>query len=380
MTKTSTSENGDAKSVPEAGRGTGAGTTGRPRGGDSDGATENRLRRIALFFVGFIGTILAQLGAVLSLKHGDLASQVINPFLVYLAWQTVAGFAEAMMFRECLPYEYRFPRKATFLLLWLTCTLVPLLGGFGILFACGWAKWFPGRVQSVQIVSVPRPTFVSNLVSQVTHGSGARLQARVSNVAVPATDRLSALVAIQQMPTRTTSPLLRELLTDPLEDVRLIAYGRMDQAENEIMQQIFAARKQIAYAANDAQLQALHRLLAELYFELAYQNIVQGAVQTHALQQADQHAQAALAIHGSDDAALWLRRGRLALVNGDPNLAREAFEQARQAGFPSERLAPWMAEAAFLSGDYDAVHALLEPLRARNALPVFKPVVEYWST
>ena len=344
-----------------------------------EGTPENRLWRVLLFVVGFIGTVLAQSEAVLALKHGAVASAVINPFLIYLAWQTLAGLAEATMFRECLPYEYRYPRKATFLLLWLTCTLVPLVGGFGILFACGWGKWFPGRVQSAQIVSVPRPTFVSNLVSQVTHGSGARLQARVSNVAVPATDRLSALVAIQQMPTRTTSPLLRELLTDPLEDVRLIAYGRMDQAENEIMQKIFAARKQIAYAANDAQLQAIHRLLAELYFELAYQNIVQGAVQTHALQQADQHAQAALAIRGGD-AGLWLRRGRLALVNGDPALAREAFEQARQAGFPSDRLAPWMAEAAFLSGDYDAVHTLLEPLRARNALPVFKPVVEYWST
>jgi len=342
-------------------------------------AEEKRARRILLFVLGFVGTIIAQSVAVSILVRGIDVSSDRTPFLLYFGWQCVAGLAEAVMFRECLPLAYRFPRKATFLLLWLTCTLVPLIGGFVILFACGWAKWFPGRVPSVQIVSVPRPTFVSNLVSQVTHGSGARLQARVSNVAVPESDRLSALVAIQQMPTRTTSPLLRELLTDPLEDVRLIAYGRMDQAENEIMQKIFAARKQIAYAANEAQLQAVHRLLAELYFELAYQNIVQGAVQTHALQQADQHAQAALAI-GGGDAALWLRRGRLALVNGDPVLAREAFEHARELGFPSDRLAPWMAEAAFLNRDYASVHVLLEALRGRNALPVFKPVVEYWST
>lgn len=377
MTDSTTPENRAAAAASSDAAAVGA---GERTGNDvPDGGNAHRLRRLLIALVAFVVTVIAQTGAVLALKQGGADATGVGPFLIYLAWQCVAGFAEAVMFRECLPYEYRFPRKATLLLLWLACTLVPLLGGFIILFACGWAKWFPGTVPSPQIVIVPRPTFVSNLVSQVTHGSGARLQARVSNVAVPAPDRLSALVAIQQMPTRTTSPLLRELLTDPLEDVRLIAYGRMDQAENEIMQKIFAARKQIAYAANDSQLQALHRLLAELYFELAYQNIVQGAVQTHALQQADQHAQEALAIRGGD-AALWLRRGRLALVNGNPTLARESFEQARKLGFPADRLAPWMAEAAFLNGDYDAVHTLLEPLRSHAALPVFKPVVEYWST
>ncbi|WP_347558150.1 hypothetical protein [Robbsia sp. KACC 23696] len=377
MTDPTTSENSAAAAASSDAAAVG---TGERTGNDvPDGANVHRLRRLLIALVAFVVTVIAQTGAVLALKQGGADATGAGPFLIYLAWQCVAGFAEAVMFRECLPYEYRFPRKATLLLLWLACTLVPLLGGFIILFACGWARWFPGTVRSPQIVIVPRPTFVSNLVSQVTHGSGARLQARVSNVAVPAPDRLSALVAIQQMPTRTTSPLLRELLTDPLEDVRLIAYGRMDQAENEIMQKIFAARKQIAYAANDSQLQALHRLLAELYFELAYQNIVQGAVQTHALQQADQHAQEALAIRGGD-AALWLRRGRLALVNSNPTLARESFEQARKLGFPADRLAPWMAEAAFLNGDYDAVHTLLEPLRSHAALPVFKPVVEYWST
>jgi hypothetical protein len=104
---------------------------------------------------------------------------------------------------------------------------------------------------------------VSYLVSRVTHGGGARLQARLVNTRVASDDRLSALVAIQGMPTRTTGTLLRELLADPLEDVRLIAYGTLDKAENEIMQQIFEASNTLQTAASGTERHALNRHLAE---------------------------------------------------------------------------------------------------------------------
>ncbi|KVE10644.1 hypothetical protein NLY09_30235 (plasmid) [Burkholderia vietnamiensis] len=301
----------------------------------------------------------------------------IDPLLAFVLLQVVAALIQAFALRCVLPARYREPRTMAILVLWALCTFVPLAGGLVVLAGALWAMWLPASHKSERLADVPRPEFVSYLVSRVTHGGGARLQARLVNTRVASDDRLSALVAIQGMPTRTTGTLLRELLADPLEDVRLIAYGTLDKAENEIMQQIYEASNTLQTAASGTERHALNRHLAELYFELIYQNLVQGAVYRHTLEQADRHAEAALASDGRD-AALWLMRGRFALANGKPDEAAGYIELAQQLGFPRERLIPWLAEAAYLRGDYWQVAALVASLGHAAALPTLKPVARYW--
>lgn len=301
-----------------------------------------------------------------------------DPLVRALLWQALAGLAEAVAFHGWLPRRYREPRAPSLLLLWLGCTFVPVFGGLVVLIACLWAAWFANRNDDDPIADVPRPEFVGYLVSRVSPGGSARLQSRLRNTRAPAGDRLSALVAVQGMAPRTTGAILRDLLTDPLEDIRLIAYGRLDQAENEVMQKIFAAGKQLALASRDDERYALNRLLAELNFELVYQNLVQGEVRRYTLQQAAHHAGAALDID-SGDAALWLLRGRIALLGGVPDDAFAFMSRARDAGFPHERLVPWLAEAHFLRGDFTQVPPLFASSGDAVALPVLRPVIEYWN-
>ncbi|MGH8782549.1 tetratricopeptide repeat protein [Paraburkholderia sp.] len=328
---------------------------------------------------------LAGVAVVAALQYAVLAHFArvpdahIDPLWPVSAAAVVGGAAQAVLFRFALPLRYHEPRGWTLAALWLACTFVPVGAGLVVLASCAWAACWPAKRDDDTLADVPVPEFVTYLVSRVSHGGGARLQARLVNTQVAASDRLSALVAIQSMPTRTTGTLLRDLLADPIEDVRLIAYGTLDRAENEIMQKIFQTSQTLDEAADDAQRHAIHRRLAELYFELVYQNLVQGAVYKHTLEQADRHAQAALATDASD-AALWLIRGRLALANSDADAAGQYMDRALALGFPRERLVPWLAEVAFLRGDYPRVGELLASLGNAAALPVLKPVVRYWSS
>jgi tetratricopeptide (TPR) repeat protein len=326
--------------------------------------------------VGIAAALLVQAMALAAIVH-PLGG--IDSLALFVPLQIAAGLLEAIALRRILPARFREPRLAALALLWTLCTFVPLAGGLLVLVSAVWAVWLPASHKSERLAEVPRPEFVSYLVSRVTHGGGARLQARLINTRVASGDRLSALVAIQSMPTRTTGTLLRELLADPLEDVRLIAYGTLDKAENEIMQQIFETTQALQTAADGSEHHSLTRRMAELYFELIYQNLVQGAVYRHTLEQADRYAQAALASDESD-AALWLIRGRLALANGAPDEAARYMLRAQQLGFPRERLIPWLAEAAFLHGDYPQVATLMASLGNAAALPTLKPVVRYWMS
>jgi polysaccharide biosynthesis protein PelE len=328
------------------------------------------------FAVPFAGYLLLEYLAYLIFAHAPAGA---DPLLAGFAGQTLVACVQALLLRQLLPLRYREPRLWTLLLLWVLCTFVPLGGGLVLLASCAWAAWFPGARENDLLADVPRPEFVTYLVSRVSHGGGARLQARLVNTQVSSNDRLSALVAIQSMPTRTTGSLLRELLADPIEDVRLIAYGTLDQAENEIMQKIFSTGKALEQAQDDNERHAINRRLAELYFELVYQNLVQGAVYRHTLEQADRYARAALATD-EKDAALWLIRGRLALAEGRPDEAGQYMEHALELGFPRERLIPWLAEVAFLRGDYGQTGQLLATLGNAAALPTLKPTVTYWSS
>ncbi|WP_109481791.1 hypothetical protein [Paraburkholderia sp. C35] len=302
-----------------------------------------------------------------------------DPLWPVVLLDVVCGVLQALLFRLLLPLRYREPRMWSLLLLGSACTFVPLFGGLVVLVSCIWAALYPASHAEDEMGDVPAPEFVTYLMSRVSHGGGARLQARLVNTKVAAADRLSALVAIQSMPTRTTGTLLRDLLADPVEDVRLIAYGTLDQAENDVMQRIFNTAKTLEDAQSEGDRHALNRQLAELYFELIYQNLVQGVVYKHTLEQADRYARAALEIDGSD-AALWMIRGRLALTNGAPDEAAQYMDRAQSLGFPRERLVPWLAEVEYLRGDYVRVSELLASLGNAATLPMLKPVARYWST
>jgi hypothetical protein len=340
------------------------------------------MSRAAAFCAGVLralGCVLVQALAWWAFAHaGARVGPRVDPLVTGFALQVLAAAVQAFLLRPLLPARYREPRRAAFWLLWALLTFVPLAGGLIVFASCVWAAWFPAARANDRLTEVGRPEFVTHLVSRVAHGGGARLQARLVNTQVSSTDRLTALVAIQSMPTRTTGSLLRELLADPIEDVRLIAYGTLDHAENEIMQKIYAASQALENADSGAGRHALNRQLAELYFELIYQNLVQGAVYRHTLEQAERHARAALAIDARD-AALWLIRGRLALAEGRAADAGDAMARALELGFPRERLTPWLAEVAFLRGEYALTRELLASLGNAATLPTLKPTVTYWS-
>ncbi|AOJ58512.1 hypothetical protein AQ477_17915 (plasmid) [Burkholderia thailandensis] len=330
-----------------------------------------------------IMVLLAAAAAAIALQYAAFISllpraNVRDPLPQALLLQVLAAGAEAVALYGCLPRRYREPRVQSLLFLALACMFVPGAGGLVVLFGCMVSNWLAGGRAGAPIGNVVLPGFVSYLVSRMPPGRGAHLHARLSNPCAPAEARLAALVAVQNMELRKTSGMLRDLLSDPLEDIRLIAYGRLDHAENEVMQKIVTASRQLAEAGSDAERHLLSRLLAELNFELVYQNLVQGEVRDYTLRQAEHYASTALGIDVGDS-ALWVLRGRIALLSGAADDAFLFFDRARNANFPRERLIPWFAEAHFLRGEHGDVESLFKSWGGAIASPALRPAIEYWT-
>lgn len=303
-----------------------------------------------------------------------------EPLACFLVLQALAAAAEAVLFRRMMPAAQQEPRRAALAHLWALSFFAPCVGGLLELLASRIGARLAIARDARETDVVGRPEFVSHLVSRVSHAAGARVQARLSNRHAATGDRLAALVSIQQLPTRTTGTLLRDLLADPVDDLRLLAYGMLDQAENEIVNQIFACRDALARAGTETEQLALHRQLAELHFELVYQRLAQGDVYHHAIAEAEMHARQAQALaQGDRDAALCLLLARLALARDRADEATPLLERARELSFPRERLLPWLAEAAFRQGRHAEAAAIVGELARHAGTPALKPVIDYWT-
>ncbi|NNM52156.1 MAG: hypothetical protein HKM02_08010 [Pseudomonadales bacterium] len=107
---------------------------------------------------------------------------------------------------------------------------------------------------------------------QIRHGQTGRL---ILSSRVPDHVRMKALLSLQDMPTRHTSGLLRDSLGDTLDDLRLLAYGMLEQREKALASQlqIQLERYQETIEQHDEVRHAsVARNLEEIYWKMIYQN------------------------------------------------------------------------------------------------------------
>lgn len=322
-----------------------------------------------------IGTAL-QIGALYMLFHGGTGLPLL---LTFLGLQVLAAAVLGAAVWFVMPRRFRTPVGWSYAYMAAFCFFVPLGGTLVCLGSLLFSKLFPSRRDSAGIASVALPEFVTHLIQRVTHGGGARLRAQLGNARAPLPERMTALVAMQSMPTRTASPVLRELLADSTDDIRLLAYGMLDGAEKQLTQKILAELPRLEAADSPQAKLEINKRLADLYWELIYQNLVQGDVYRYTASQVERYASAALEIDDTN-AALWYMRGRLALTRNAPGEAREFLARAEALGFARERVLPLLAEAAYLERDYAAVRRLMAAFDSPSPLPLVRPLLRYWQS
>jgi hypothetical protein len=302
--------------------------------------------------------------------------------LLCLLVQAVAALATALGLATMMPARYRLPRIGMLASLWCLNFAVPIGGILCSLGALAVGAALPRPRAQLPVVLIEEPEFAANLIGTVSYGRGARLKAELQNAEAGTSFRMTALLAMQSMPARTVSPLLQGMLADPLDDIRLLAYGILDNREKVLTQQILVERPKLDRKLNpdlsDAERAHANRTLAQLYSELIYENLVTGDVYRNAADQADGFAAAALE-HDPNDAALWRLRGRLAIARLDLDGAETMLQRAIDCGFPRDRMLPWLAETAYLRRDFARVRTLLGEIDSRASTPTLSAVLDFWK-
>jgi hypothetical protein len=306
-------------------------------------------------------------------------SQSVSVLLAFLAMHGAASVLIALAIRLLLPRRYAQPRAWVLAFLFAYNFFMPVLGLCCTVLAFVLGIWLPRLARGNDFASVALLRFTTHRNHEGTGFRGGQVRAQLANPAAPLDQRLKALVALQDTPAHATGTLLRKLLSDPADDMRLLAYGILDGKEKQIMQRIQENQRLLA-ADNTAEGErhAGHKRIAELYYELIYQDLVQGDMRQFAGEQVRLHI-ARAQMHNASDAGLWFMLARLELQAANVDAAAHALEQARQGGFAHERLLPYIGELRFLQRRYGDVRQLFGELQARSTLPAVEALHGYWG-
>jgi len=321
--------------------------------------------------------------------------------MMYLALHLVASILLASAVMPVLPERYREPHQWVAALLFSFAFFMPLLGIIGILSAIVITPLLTLVKKEDPFSGVRAPEYVLSIRDPDIQFRIAGLRATLLDPNLPSELRMRSLIALQNMPTRVAAPTLRKLLGDSADDIRLVAYGILDQKEKIINTQILGHLESLDRLLDrDGRINAL-RQLAELNWELVYTGLVQGDVREHTLNQVVKYTEEALqlsnttsvrwismvvkyteeALQLSDNIpGLWLLRGRALHAQRKLDLASTAYARAISNGLAESRALPYLAEVAYDRHDFRALREYVARL-ARNSqpTPMMGPVLRYWS-
>lgn len=331
------------------------------------------------------GALLAVVLAALAIATQVVAIWLLAAVLahrlalpVFFAAQTIAACVGAVCMMRLGPKPLRRPwwmgiaYNSTFIF------FIPV-GGQIMLFGMALLqRALPMPETLLEANEVGVPSFEPRLLNKVHQGSGSRAQAQATHTDINVNERMTAMAAIRNVSPHVTGKLLRDLLTDSHDEMRLFAYGILDQAEKHIMHDISKARSHLQKNPKAQQAAVDHARLAELHWELVYQGLAQGDMHQHMLELSASHAREALQLRPSL-AGMHYLLGRHALLMHQPLCAQACFDEALHYGMASSRVAPWQAEALFLQGKpHEAAHQM-QQVPGSGSNSQLQAAVRFWQ-
>jgi hypothetical protein len=309
---------------------------------------------------------------------GFTATMALLAFMGMHLFASVFGaLAVGMMF----PAALRRPRRWLWLLLFGLNFFVPLLGLLASLVGAVAGSLFPRLLRRDLFRRVATPEYTPDRAYDTSRLRGGAARARLRDHALDPAQRVAALMAIAKTATPATGPLLREMLADPVDDLRLLAYGLLDRREKAISERLIREQGALADITDPVAQHAGASRVAQLFWELVYQDLVQGDMANYALEQARRFA--LLAIEGSGagpaSASAWLLLARIGLRTHDLRDVDQALQTAQSLGLPRRVVVPYLAELRFQQGRYTEIPALMYDLPQLQSSGTLAAVQQYWA-
>lgn len=312
-------------------------------------------------------------GALAVLTQDISAPMQLSGFVILHA---AASVVAAYLVLLVLPKHYRQPKLAVLGLFFLLAFFVPILAFITIIAIVITARFFSKAVIYYPFIKVELPEFTLGSAGvRNSLGEGA-IRTRLNTPSLSTEVRMKALLSAHAMSARYSVPILKELLGDEADDLRLLAYGMLDNREKTLNALIHDLLIKLENCPEPKLCQLYQKQLAELYWAFVYEYLAEGDMLTYMLTQAEHYTRAAL--QANPDGDLWVLLAQILIKQQKHQEAETAFNQAISLGMPVTRIRPYLAELAYQRHDYTAVREHLKLIPFNNQIPQIANIQRFW--
>jgi len=254
-----------------------------------------------------------------------------------------------------IPALYHPQKRKITLFLALFNFMIPILG---LISAWMLLLWGFHKSQEIHIEKEIEEVDMEELsegfpVVERIFGEGS-LQSLIKNDNAPTHRKIKALTLLTQMKSKASLALIRETLSDPDDEVRLVGFSMIDNMEKKINEKIHHLKIMINTRKTAEEKAQYHKELAFTYWELLYQGLVDQQLTTFLVENILHEISEAEKVI-SDDAKLFKLEGRVLLGEERYSEAKAAFVKALDLGIPKHEVASFMAEIAFRERNYTRI-------------------------
>jgi polysaccharide biosynthesis protein PelE len=204
-------------------------------------------------------------------------------------------------------------------------------------------------------------------------------RSRIKQPDIDSSKRLTQLMVLSRRKIPASNPILRNLLSDPNDEIRLAAYSILDSREKKWHADFISAEALQAQASGPTQKAKAWKNLAHLHWESVYQELTEGELANRHLEKAMEAIHQAESFSKQEDALLLLK-ARILLRSGHAEAAKKIFFQLSSASIPAQRIQPYLAEAAFQCRHFSQVASYLQSLNPDDCNASLEKVRLFWKS
>jgi polysaccharide biosynthesis protein PelE len=252
---------------------------------------------------------------------------------------------------------------------------VPILGIMSSLII---TRWLCLGQQSAKMQSI-RSISLSDPLRPLRKKYGVSgLKIHLQSHEFPLYARVNALKSLSAIPADKSNNLIRTVLPDKQDELRLLAFKLIDQQEKKIVKQINSALELSKNSLSENEKTKLYKWLALEYWELVHCSLIEPVMLNFVLNQTIHYINLSKE-HSDNDPSLWYLLGRIHLIKTNYELAINAFEQAIKHGYLKNRVLPYLAEAYFFQHKYHETKQLLSSIHTLGTGQISHTIIAFWS-
>ncbi|WP_028950951.1 tetratricopeptide repeat protein [Sulfurihydrogenibium subterraneum] len=281
---------------------------------------------------------------------------------IYIIFHSIAIFLLSSTLLFLIPKKYRNKKKESFTFLFFF-GFFTFIAGFIFLFVL---SLYLLRTQK-NIEYKPVEAFsLDEIYNEDIDFYGRRfgeggLVSLIKDKNVPKYLKEKAFLALADLKSPFVFNLIKENLSNPIDEIRLLAFSLISKMEKEMTEKVHDLENKLKKDdITDDEKAEIYKALAQLYWDFVLYNIVDEEFKSFMIEESKSYALKSLEI--KKDPYVYFLLGRIYLKLKDVEKAIKFLEEAVKDKNIKSKVIPYLAECYFYMRDYKSVKSILKEL------------------